>query len=130
MLVSFSVENFQSIRERITLDMRKANIDEHKDSLIEKKYLPVSVLYGPNGGGKSTVLKAFNVFCQIFKVPLIMQSFTANTQTPVFIQRPIPFLLDEESRNKSTTFEAVIEVGESIFRLYLECYQNTILNEK
>lgn len=129
MLVSFSVENFQSIRERITLDMRKANIDEHKDSLIEKKYLPVSVLYGPNGGGKSTVLKAFNMFCQIFKVPLIMQSFTPNTQTPVFIQRPLPFLLDEESKDKSTKFEAVIEVGESIFRLYLECYQNTILSE-
>lgn len=45
-------------------DMRAAAIMEHKDRIIEtedrEKFLPVSVIYGPNGGGKSNVLEALH----------------------------------------------------------------------
>ena len=70
MLVQFAVENFQSIKNRVVLDMRKININEHKETLISDEYLPVSVLYGPNGGGKSTVLRALNSFFSIIVTPL------------------------------------------------------------
>jgi len=64
MLCQFTVKNFKSIRDEVTLDMQAAAISEHEDRVIidrdEEKYLPVSAVYGPNGGGKSNVLAALN----------------------------------------------------------------------
>ena len=62
MLCQFTVRNFKSIRDEITFDMQAAAISEHEDGVIHDKdgesYLPVSAVYGPNGGGKSNVLEA------------------------------------------------------------------------
>ena len=62
MLCQFTVKNFKSIRDEVTFDMQAAAISEHEDRIIidkdEEKYLPVSAIYGPNGGGKSNVLAA------------------------------------------------------------------------
>lgn len=44
--------------------MQAAAIMEHRDRIIkaedEENFLPVSVIYGPNGGGKSNVLEALH----------------------------------------------------------------------
>ena len=44
--------------------MQAVAIMEHRDRIIEtkdgEKFLPVSVIYGPNGGGKSNVLEALH----------------------------------------------------------------------
>ncbi len=130
MLVLFSVENFQSIREKVCLDMRHANINEHKESLIQNEYLPVSVIYGPNGGGKSTVLQALNMFCAMISAPLF-QMGTLNLPFVGIIQKPAPtpFLLDDKSRKKPTIFELVIHLGESDYKLYMECMGATIIYE-
>ena len=62
MLCQFSVKNYKSIRDQITFDMQAAAISEHTDRIIkdsdEQLFLPVSAIYGPNGGGKSNVLEA------------------------------------------------------------------------
>lgn len=64
MLCQFTVKNFKSIRDEVTFDMQAAAISEHEDRIIidkdEEKYLPVSAIYGPNGGGKSNVLAALH----------------------------------------------------------------------
>ena len=56
MLCQFTVKNFKSIRDEVTFDMQAAAISEHEDRIIkatdEELYLPVSAVYGPNGGGK------------------------------------------------------------------------------
>ena len=61
MLCQFTVKNFKSIRDEVTFDMQAAVISEHEDRIIkdvdEELYLPVSAVYGPNGGGKSTLAK-------------------------------------------------------------------------
>ena len=61
MLCQFTVKNFKSIRDEVTFDMQAAAISEHEDRIIKDKdeelYLPVSAVYGPNGGGKSTLAK-------------------------------------------------------------------------
>lgn len=130
MLVQFSVENFQSIREKICLDLRKVNINEHKDSLIQNEYLPISVIYGPNGGGKSTVLQALNMFCAMITTPLF-QMGTLKLPFVGIIQKPapIPFLLDDDSRKKPTVFELVVHLGESDYKLYMECTGALIVYE-
>lgn len=64
MLCQFTVKNFKSIRDEATFDMQAAAISEHEDRIIKDKdgelYLPVSAIYGPNGGGKSNVLEALH----------------------------------------------------------------------
>ena len=64
MLCQFTVKNFKSIRDEATFDMQAAAISEHEDRIIKDRdgelYLPVSAIYGPNGGGKSNVLEALH----------------------------------------------------------------------
>ena len=64
MLCQFTVKNYKSIRDEVTFDMQAAAISEHEDKIIKdidgEMYLPVSVIYGPNGGGKSNVLEALH----------------------------------------------------------------------
>ena len=66
MLIQFSFGNYKSFKDEATLDMTPAAINEHKDSLIKdtdgEAFLPVAVIYGPNGGGKSTTLEALKFF--------------------------------------------------------------------
>ena len=62
MLCQFTFRNFKSFKNEAFLDFYAENISEMKETLIKGKnddeFLPVISLYGPNGGGKSTVLEA------------------------------------------------------------------------
>ena len=64
MLCQFTMKNYKSIREEMTFDMQATAIMEHRDRIIKTEdgegFLPVSVIYGPNGGGKSNVLEALH----------------------------------------------------------------------
>lgn len=66
MLIQFLFGNYKSFKDEATLDMTPAAINEHMESLITdtdgEKFLPVAVIYGPNGGGKSTTLEALKFF--------------------------------------------------------------------
>lgn len=70
MINQFSFENFKSFKDEVTLDFIAESLTEHKEHLIETncgddKLLPVVVIYGPNGGGKSTVLEALTYLASI-----------------------------------------------------------------
>lgn len=61
MLVQLILKNFKIFKEETLLDCLPGPINEHKASLIKdaldgEQFLPVIAIYGPNGGGKSTVL--------------------------------------------------------------------------
>ena len=62
MLCQFSFSNFKSYRNETTFDFQAANLPEFNDTLIQfektNDLLPVGVIYGPNGGGKSNLLQA------------------------------------------------------------------------
>ena len=51
-------KNFKSIRDEMTFDMQATAISEHEDRVIKDRdgelFLPVSAVYGPNGGGRGT----------------------------------------------------------------------------
>ena len=128
MLVQFAVENFQSIKNRVVLDMRKMNISEHKDSLIEEEYLPASVIYGPNGGGKSTVLRALGTVFSIITNPVrvVTNKGMVNSNPAIHIK---PFLLDNESKNNPTIFELVFKIKDNQYRLTLEYFNDVIVYE-
>src|SRR5262245_35688479 len=106
MLISFSVENWKSYRDKVTLSMvagesqqhqeRVARIDEYNLDL-----LPVAAIYGGNASGKTKLYDAIK-FAKEFVVNV--------TQPGSTIQREY-FKLDKESvtRPSKFTFELVIE---------------------
>jgi len=72
MLCQFSVKNFQCIKDEVTLDMQATNITENQETVLSdvdgESFLPLAVIYGPNGGGKSTVLRAlYALACKIMR---------------------------------------------------------------
>ena len=78
MLCQFTVKNYKSIRDEVTFDMQAVAISEHEDRVIKDKdgeqFLPVSAIYGPNGGGKSNVLEALRALAAKILRPLYAQS--------------------------------------------------------
>ena len=64
MLCQFSFQNFKSYKSETTLDFQVAPLPEFTETLITDEYasslLPVNVIYGPNGGGKTNLLLALS----------------------------------------------------------------------
>ena len=64
MLCQFSFKNFKSYKEETTFDFQATAIPEFSDSLLTGNeggaLLPVGVIYGPNGGGKTNLLPALS----------------------------------------------------------------------
>ena len=90
MLCQFTVKNYKSIRDEVTFDMQAAAISEHEDRIIKDRdgeaFLPVSAIYGPNGGGKSNVLKALQTLVAKILRPLYA---TEDNEEKVLLQKII-----------------------------------------
>lgn len=75
MLCQFVFENFKSFKREAFLDFCAEPISDNMESLIvdndEEKFLPVVSIYGPNSGGKSTVLEALDFLRQTLIMPVI-----------------------------------------------------------
>ncbi len=129
MLTRFSVTNFQCIKDTATLDMRSITLSEYKDSLINKRLLPVAAIYGPNGGGKSTLLRAlFTVNTLIARhfhtIGAMSFSDLAAIGLPV-----TPFKFDKECLTKPTEFELFIEIDNIEYKYYISIFNNKIVDE-
>ena len=127
MLMEFSVKNFQSLKEEVTLDMKAIkSISEHKDSLIQNEVLPLAAIYGPNGGGKSTVLKAFKMLSIILARGII--NVSSNESYSGF--SPIsPFKFDNHSVNEPTEFEIMININKIEYKYSISVLKDEIIEE-
>ena len=133
MLCQFTVKNYKSIRDEVTFDMQAAAISEHKDRIIEdvdgELYLPVSAIYGPNGGGKSNVLEAINTLVAKILRPIYA---TADTEGHAFLQKRIivePFAFVEEYREKPTEFELFFRTESAEYRYILHVKRDVVIYE-
>lgn len=75
MLSQFTFKNFKSFKAEAFLDLCAEPITDHSNSLITdedgEQFLPVISIYGPNGGGKSTVLEALRYVREVLIRPII-----------------------------------------------------------
>ena len=103
MLLNFAVTNYRSIKERQVFSLMSVEGLPHEDSLLRSKdgiqILPVALLFGGNASGKSNILRAFGMMRQ-----MVLNSVRLNPDDT--LDEYEPFLLDEESRNNDTEFEA------------------------
>ncbi|WP_188239395.1 AAA family ATPase [Stenotrophomonas maltophilia] len=105
MLVEFSVENFRSIRERLTFSLVAAKGDERRDSHVIPSPAPATpdllrsaVIYGANAAGKSNLMKAIKV------LDLVVTDTKAVGNPNSLVGHYQPFLGDSDSRNRPTQF--------------------------
>ena len=135
MLVQFSVKNFKSIKDEVTLDMQAASISEHEESLLldktDEKFLPVAAIYGPNGGGKSNVLEALDSLIEKIRLPvaLTLNPNAASILTGVGKNEIVPYMFSKESRNNPTEFELYFRTEHAEYKYNLSIKQNKILYE-
>lgn len=108
MLVEFSVENFRSIKGRVTLSMIAAKLRSRDgqldcDNVIDVNaklaLLRSAVIYGANASGKSNILKAFH-----FMKDFVWDSFRQQEGDKIPVD---PFHLDTTNINQPSTFEVV-----------------------
>ena len=125
MLIEFSVKNFLSFKDKVTLSMEKGNGDENLENIINNNItdlLKTTAIYGANASGKSNILKAFT--CAILMV-------RNSNLIPVggkwnFIK---PFLFDEVSKTKPSEFEFIFVANDVKYRYFFSADVNKVYEE-
>ena len=125
MLIEFSVKNFLSFKNKITLSMEKGNGNENPDNVVsigDIDLLKTAAIYGANASGKSNILKALT--CSILMV-------RNSNLIPVggkwnFIK---PFLFDKTSKNKPSEFEFIFIENNIKYRYFFSADANRIYDE-
>lgn len=116
MLLEFKVSNYRSIGEEQTLSLIPApKQKDHPQNIITRaKYQALNAisLYGPNGGGKSNILKSMSLLDMLVH----MSARTSSTTRLPYD----PFLLREGWSDKPTTFEISFVISENRYRYGIE----------
>ncbi len=105
MLIEFSIENFRSIKDEVTLSLLASSDKSLQNNLIKtdvlkkEKLLRSVVIYGANASGKSNVLSAFD-----FLSELILQSHRNQKGDKILFT---PFKLEKKYLSKPTKFRIV-----------------------
>ena len=133
MLCQFGFKNFKSYKNETIFDFQAGELSEFKDSLIKVEratpLLPVSVVYGPNGGGKTTLLQALS--CLITMVVFPIHELKKN-RINLIVQQKVncePFLYDEKSRNEPTEFNLYFRQNGSDYRYYVAIKNDIVISE-
>lgn len=136
MLYQFLFKNFKSYKDETIFDMRAENINEFEESLLidrnNEKILPVSVIYGPNAGGKSGLIEALVcMITMIIKPRLLLIKQDNKKQNRVFAcyDDIKPYMFDDESKNKPTEFQIYFSTEISEYRYNLSILNNNIISE-
>ena len=147
MIYEFSFENYRSYRKEATIDFTAKPINEFENSLLkvndEEKLLPVCAIYGPNGGGKSSVIMALNELRFIVMQPLIQLAFMKKKneelgETSILqLQEGLTdrhtfssyYKFDDECKDKPTKYNILFQVDKYKYRYEFELNNENIIVE-
>lgn len=126
MIVNFSVKNFKSIKDTVTLSFEPDSGDELKEYyLIEPapdvKLLKLGVIYGPNGSGKTTILYALDFLRDLVVSP-------SEKKTDRFDFKP--FLFDPKTPTANTAFAIEFFQNGMRYEYEVELNKEAIIREK
>lgn len=130
MLCQFTFKNYRSYRDETTIEMQAESIKEFNETLLisekdQKKYLPISVIYGPNGGGKSNALEA--LVCLIGNViapVLLVKEGNKIESIPI-----TPYKFTKNSSDETTDFEVFYRISKNEYRYNLSFLRGKIQYE-
>lgn len=129
MLCQFTFKNYKSYKNETTIEMQAENIDEFKGTLIEnekdsKKYLPVSIIYGPNAGGKSNALDALVCIISNISMPIIAIRSKSNVLPNI---NTVPYKFS--NIDEPTEFELYFRIQKNEYRYNISYYHDKIIYE-
>lgn len=104
MLLQFDVENFMSIKNKVTLTSFANASNEHEDYLFhcgKDRVLPTLAIYGANAAGKSNLFKALTQ-----TILLVRMSNNLQVNSPTGFE---PFLFDNKSSKGRTKIDFIFE---------------------
>lgn len=125
MIIDFSITNFGSIKDTITLSFEAETNNKLDDYYILKpvadmRLLKLAVIYGPNASGKTTILKAFDFLRSLVLSPLDKKNSELDYE---------PFKFDTASRSSHSTLELNFICQKRRFSYRLDFTKKCILNE-
>lgn len=134
MLCQFTFENFKSYKDETTLDLQATKAVGFDESLLKTenstdKFVPVSVIYGPNGGGKSNVLEALRhvVFIVLAPIYVIKHGIFQGMGSPW----AAPFCFDAQSSEKTMNFELFFQPNaEYEYKYVLKILKGDVAEER
>ena len=124
MLVSFSVSNFRSFGDEVTLDMVASNkLTDHPLHIVpightSKHVVRSAMLYGPNAAGKSNLIKAMDYAQQVIR-----------SRNQNYFPYPDSFRFDGANTRKPSSFEFRFLVGEEVFTYGFDAGRSGIESE-
>jgi len=123
MLVQFSVDNYRSIKDKVTLSMITATNDKERFFNIRNYELLNSVvIYGANASGKSNVLRAM-----AFMRRVVLNKLKVIQSTDMLPHDP--FKLNTSTQDASSTFEIIFFIGMTKYRYGFEMDTTTVYTE-
>ena len=122
MLLQFSVSNYRSIKDTITLSMLSSSENENSFKIKKYNLLNSAVIYGANASGKSNLLRAMGFMGRIVlnKTKVIQSTDTLPHD---------PFRLNSSTKDASSTFEIVFFIDEIKYRYGFELDNTTVYAE-
>ena len=125
MLIEFSVENYRSFKDKVTFSMEKGIGDENEINIFKFENLELlksSAIYGANASGKTNLIRAFTTAIMMIRQSnIIPVGGRWNTI--------VPFILDEKSKRKPTTFEFVFVANKTKYKYSFSADSNRIYEE-
>lgn len=122
-LIEFSVDNFRSIKDNVTLSM--VSTPKNKMNAVQrgKFHLHTSaVIYGANSSGKSNILRAFDFMKRlVLNLDKVIQSTDELAHDP--------FLLSTTTAGHSSMFEVSFLVDETKYRYGFEADKSKVYSE-
>ncbi len=74
MIISYSISNFKSIKYKETISLKAK---QYKSKIkLNNNLVPIIALYGPNGGGKSSLIESLNFLLLLFQININKQQLT------------------------------------------------------
>ena len=125
MLIEFSVKNFLSFKDKVTLSMEKGKGNENSENIITNndiELLKTTAIYGANASGKSNLLEALT--CAIL---MVRNSHLISLGEKLDDIKP--FLFDEESYKKPSEFEFIFLANNIKYRYFFSADSNKIYDE-
>ena len=131
MLIGFSVGNYKSFKETVTLSMVASSITEEDKELNENNVFPINdklsllksaAIYGANASGKSNLIAAIN----------FMKWFVLNSSKETQVSDAIdiePFRLSTETEKEPSFFEIVFLLEDKTFRYGFEVNAREVVSE-
>lgn len=125
MIISFTIENWISFRNKTTFSMVASRERRHGERVVKVpkfplRILPVAAIYGANASGKTNFFNALN-FIQEFVIK------GRAPQTPIGVE---PYRLDSISRDKPTRFSMELLIEEVVYEFSFAVTQKKVIEEK